>query len=224
MLRANPDTSPSESSFQIPELTLALRRLSDKLTVIEGTLLDRTKAVVAAQSELANAQYEIEAARALAAEASAREEEGLARERELERKVRKAEEEQRMADLVVQEYASLVRKLEGRPKTHSTTSSVSSVSSDDLRRSGTSTVTLVDSLSEGKFGLQKLMGEYNGQSERLQAEIAKLHGDNGMLYKELEAARHGAEHDRDELAKVLHELDLYRADDNTATKMVSRYM
>ena len=192
---------------------------------MEETLLERTKECVDARSETANAQYEVEAARALAAEASAREEEGLARERDLERRLRKAEEEQRMTDLVVQEYASLVRKLEGRAKTHSNTSSISSVSSMDVQRShNDSAATLVDNLSEGKLGLQKLMSEYNSQTERLQAEIAKLHGDNGMLYKELEAARQGAEHDRSELANALHVLDTYRADDNTATKMVSRYM
>ena len=98
---------------------------------------------------------------------------------------------------------------------------LSSIASGDVQRTGGD---LVDTLSEGKLGLQKLMGEFNSQSERLQSEIAKLHGDNGMLYKELEAARQGAEHDRVELAKALHELDTYRADDNTATKMVSRYM
>ncbi|TBU35524.1 hypothetical protein BD311DRAFT_679828 [Dichomitus squalens] len=222
VLRANPDTTPTPAANQVPELTLALRRLSDKLTAVEETLLARTRELVDTRSELAAAQHEMEAARALTAEARAREEEGLARERVLEQKVRAVEEERRMADLVVQEYANLVRKLEGRAKGHTVSSSVSSV---DIQRSANgSTATLVDSLAEGKLGLQKLLEEFNGRNELLQAEIAQLHGDNGLLYKELEVARQGAEHDRGELASALHELDKYRADDNTATKMVSRYM
>ena len=221
-MRANPDVTPTQAAAQVPELTLALRRLSDKLTAVEDTLLSRTRELVDARSELAAAQHEIEAARALTAEARAREEEGLARERALEQKVLAVEEERRMADLVVQEYASLVRKLEGRAKGHTTSSSASSI---ELHSSANgSAVTLVDSLAEGKLGLQKLLEEFNGRNELLQAEIAQLHGDNGLLYKELEVARQGAEHDREELAKAVHELDKYRADDNTATKMVSRYM
>ncbi|KAL7283746.1 hypothetical protein ACG7TL_003183 [Trametes sanguinea] len=221
VLRSNPDSSPTQASFQVPELTLALRRLSDKLTAVEETLLARTKELADARSELANAQHEIEAARALAEDARAREEEGLARERELLRRLKAAEEEQRMADLVVQEYAALVRKLEGRTRA----ASGSSTSSVDLQRSNNdSSATLVDSLAEGKSGLQRLLQEFNGQNERLEAEIAKLHGDNALLYKELEVARLGAEQDRSELAKAIHELDKHRADDNTATKMVSRYM
>ncbi|KAI0647507.1 hypothetical protein C8Q79DRAFT_959824 [Trametes meyenii] len=222
VLRANPDTNPTQATFQVPELTLALRRLSDKLTSVEETLAARTEELIDARSELAKAQNEIEVARALAEDARAREEEGLAREREIERKLKAAEEERRMADLVVQEYAELVRKLEGRARGPSSSSSASSV---DLQRSGTgSTVTLADNLSEGKLGLQRLLEEFNGQNERLEAEISKLHGDNALLYKELEVARLAAERDRIELTKASHELDLYRADDNTAAKMVSRYM
>lgn len=222
VLRANPDSTPTETSFQVPELTLALRRLSDKLTAVEETLLARTQEAVDARSELASAQHEVDAARAVAAEARAREEEGLARERELERKVRAAEEERRMTDLAVQEYANLVRRLEGRPKLPSTPSSASSM---DLQQPTNGVHTNpAGNLAEGKLGLHKLLNEFNHQSELLQADIAKLHGDNGLLYKELEVARQGAEHDRAEMTKALHELDKYRADDNTAAKMVSRYM
>ncbi|KAI1788360.1 hypothetical protein LXA43DRAFT_974837 [Ganoderma leucocontextum] len=224
VLRAHPDTTPSPAAAQVPELTLALRRLSHKLTAVEETLLARMKEVVDVRSELTGVQHDLEAARALTAEARAREEEGLARERALEQKVRAAEEERRMADLVVQEYADLVRKLEGRPKVAVSSPSTSTSSFDLHRSSNGSTTTLVDTLAEGKLGLQKLLEEFNGRNEQLQADVAQLHGDNGLLYKELEVARQGARHDRDELAKALHELDKYRADDNTATKMVSRYM
>lgn len=222
VLRANPDTSPTQATFQVPELTLALRRLSDKLTSVEETLLASTEELVDARSQLANGHNELEAARALAADARAREEEGLARERDLARKLKAAEEERRMSDLVVQEYADLVRKLDGRTRMPSDSSSTSSI---DLQRPNNgSTATLVDSLAEGKSGLQRLLEEFNGDSERLETEITKLQGDNGQLYKELEVARLAAEHDRSQLAKIRHELDKYHADDTTAAKMVSRYM
>ncbi|EIW60406.1 uncharacterized protein TRAVEDRAFT_119887 [Trametes versicolor FP-101664 SS1] len=222
VLRANPDTSPTQATFQVPELTLALRRLSDKLTSVEEALLASTEELVHARSQLANGHNELEAARALAADARAREEEGLARERDLARKLKAAEEERRMSDLVVQEYADLVRKLDGRTRMPSDSSSTSSI---DLQRPNNgSTATLVDSLAEGKSGLQRLLEEFNGDSERLETEITKLQGDNGQLYKELEVARLAAEHDRSELAKIRHELDKYHADDTTAAKMVSRYM
>ena len=223
-LRAHPDPTPSPAAAQVPLLTLALRRLSDKLTALEETLLARTKEAADVRSELAGVQHELEAARALTAEARAREEEGLARERALEQKVQAAEEERRMADLVVQEYAALVRKLEGRSNPVPSPPSMSTSSVDLRRSSNGSSTTLVDTLAEGKLGLQKLLEEFNGRNEQLQADIAQLHGDNGLLYKELEVAREGGRHDRDELAKTIHELDKYRADDNTATKMVSRYM
>ncbi|OJT06112.1 hypothetical protein TRAPUB_3047 [Trametes pubescens] len=222
VLRANPDTSPTQATFQVPELTLALRRLSDKLTSVEETLLASTEELVDARSRLANGHNELEAARALAADARAREEEGLARERDLARKLKAAEEERRMSDLVVQEYADLVRKLDGRTRMPSDSSSTSSM--DLQRHSNGSTATLVDSLAEGKSGLQRLLEEFNCDSERLEAEITKLQGDNGQLYKELEVARLAAEHDRSELANIRHELDKYHADDTTAAKMVSRYM
>ncbi|KAI8982819.1 hypothetical protein BD414DRAFT_463805 [Trametes punicea] len=221
VLRANPDATPAQSTGQVSELTLALRRLSEKLTAVEDTLLMRAKQLADTRSELANAQHEIEAARALAADARAREEEGLARERELACKLKAAEEERRMADLAVQEYADLVRKLEGRARAPSG----SSTSSIDFQRpSNEISATLADCLAEGKSGLRRLLKEFNSQNEHLESEIAKLHGDNGLLYKELEVARLRAEHDRSELAKAVHELDIYRADDATAAKMVSRYM
>ncbi|KAI0636522.1 hypothetical protein C8Q77DRAFT_1049756 [Trametes polyzona] len=222
ILRANPDTSPTQATFQVPEFTLALRRLSDKLTAVEEALLIRTEDLAEAKSELAKAQNEIEAARALAADARAREEEGLARERDLERRLRAAEEERKMSDLVVQEYAELVRKLEGRARVPSDSASTSSI--DLTSSSNASTTTLVDSLAEGKSGLRRLLEEFNSDNERLEAEISKLHADNAMLYKELEVARLGAEYDRSELAKLQFELDQHRADDTTAAKMVSRYM
>lgn len=199
----------------MPELTLALRRLSDKLTLTEETLLVRTTELATARSDLAKASEAVGAAHALAAQAQAREEEGKSRERELTRLARASEEERKMADLVVQEYADLVRNLEGRPKV-----SISSASSLTLGNGPT----LVDGLAEGKSGLRKLLEEFNDETEKLETEKERLHSEILLLLSQLENERKGAEQDRLRLAEALVELDKHRSDDNTAAKMVSRYM
>lgn len=207
-------------SHQVQELTLALRRLSDKLTLTEEALRDRTHELIDARSDLEAAKAASGTAHALALHTTAQLDEAKARARELERKARAAEEERKMADLVVQEYADLVRTLEGRGKP-STPGSVNSVS--DSEKTGSS-VTLVDSLAEGRSGLQKLLEEFNGENERLGREIDKLHADLELKTSELSAERKRSEHDRAMLAECQSQLAGYEANDTTAAKMVSRYM
>ncbi len=123
-----------------------------------------------------------------------------------------------MSDLVVQEYADLVRSLEGRSKASSRSSLPISTDSNG------SNVTLADSLAEGKHGLQKLLEEFNGESERLASDIGALHSEIEDLTLQLQTERKAAEEDRLKLARVLVDLDKYKSDDSTAAKMVSRYM
>jgi hypothetical protein len=237
VLRANPhpDTflQSHPISLQAQQLTLSLRRLSDKLSLTEDALQTRDVELAHARSELAKAKHTVEGAYELAARTRGREEEGKFRERELEREVRAAEEERKMSDLVVNEYADLVRKLEGRPGIHSRThsrSTFSAVDDDDTvvipaaTSSSNSSVTLIDSLSEGKSGLQKLLSEFSTEKERLQAELFHLHGELATSEAKNEAERKGMEHDRLELAKAKFELEKLKLDDNVAAKMVSRYM
>ncbi|KAH9950225.1 hypothetical protein B0H21DRAFT_803077 [Amylocystis lapponica] len=219
VLRAHPQAAPHPAALQVPELTLALRRLSDKLTLTEESLLVRTNELTSARSDLAKAQFESESAYDLAARAHAQEEEAHANERELEKRARFAEEERRLADLVVQEYADLVRTLEGRKA--SIGSAPSSLVASGKNDSST---TLVDSLAEGKSGLKKLLDEFSGETLRLEAEISGLHAETTILSSDLDTERARAEHDRTQLAQLQLELDKYRIDDNTAAKMVSRYM
>ncbi|KAI0957902.1 hypothetical protein AcW1_006144 [Taiwanofungus camphoratus] len=218
VLRTTPDITPSSASHQVQELTLALRRLSDKLSSTEQALLARTNELVHAQSDLSKARHEVESAHDLTARAHAQVEDGKAKARVLEQKLRTAEEERKLADLVVQEYADLVRTLEGRPRK----SSVSSLASRN-GANGSST-TLVDSLAEGKSGLQKLLEEFNSETERLGMEISILHREITQLSSQLEAERQRAESDRTLLAQSMVDLEKYRMDDSTAAKMVSRYM
>lgn len=124
-----------------------------------------------------------------------------------------------MSDLVVVEYADLVRTLEGRK---TSMSSISTVPGTPDRNDSNST--LVDSLAEGRYGLQRLLEEYNSETERFAQEKFKLQCEISITSSNLEVERQGAEHDREQLAIALNDLDKYRADDNTAAKMVSRYM
>ncbi|KAJ3521556.1 hypothetical protein NM688_g9001 [Phlebia brevispora] len=214
-LRANPDLTPHPAALQVPELSLALRRLSDKLTYTEDLLLSRTNELAQTHNDLAKAQSDAAAAQEVAKQARAREEEGKARERDLERKARAVQEECRLADLALQEYADLVRNLEGR---HSKGSVGSGQSSSDLN------VTPLESLAEGKSGLQKLLNEFNSETERLSLEVNRLQAENELLKVKLDAERRIAETDRQRFSETTLELDRYKADDDTAAKMVSRYM
>ncbi|KAI0689426.1 hypothetical protein BC835DRAFT_1418520 [Cytidiella melzeri] len=216
ILRAHPDSAPQAATLQVPELTLALRKLSDKLTLTEGTLLARSIELVHAQSELRKARQERDVVLVAARQVNARVEEGKLRERELLRKAQAAEEETKLANMVLEEYAALVRKLEGR-----------SSNSSSISREGdhsTSQPTPASSFTEGKAGLQRLLSEFNKENERLAFELGKVRSESELVHAQLEAERQRSEADRESLAKIILELDQYRADDTTAAKMVSRYM
>ncbi|KAL1711139.1 hypothetical protein EV121DRAFT_191282 [Schizophyllum commune] len=243
MLRAtpHPDASPSThpSALQAQQLTISLRRLSDKLTATEETLLTRTTELANAMSEAARAKQAEEGAYHLASSARGREEEGKVRERDLQLQLREAQEQARMSDLVVNEYASLVRTMEGRasnplyrpstPRTPSTPGSPASSPNDpsssqlSLQSSGSSR-SLTSSLHEGKMGLKKLLSEFSGEIQRLEAEIARLHGELAISETKLQAEKQNAANDRAALARARHDLERHRLDDASAAKMVSRYM
>ncbi|ETW86279.1 hypothetical protein HETIRDRAFT_310904 [Heterobasidion irregulare TC 32-1] len=182
--------------------------MSDKLTTTEETLLARTAELTNALSDLAKLKHEIEGAYALAARTRAREEQSKFQERELHRKVRAAEEARRMTDHVVEEYADLVRSLEGRASTTTPTSDT----------------TLVETLKDGKTGLQRLLEEFNGDTERLENEIGRLHSELELAEIKWEAEKKNADRDRANLAQAKAELEKHQADDKAAAKMVSRYM
>lgn len=196
-------------------------------SITEATLELRTTELTNAQSELSKAKREADGAFALASQSRSREEDSKLRERELERKAQAAEEERRLADLVVSEYADLVRSLEGRrsilpPKPPPKNPDASD---ENLVANGTaSTSTLVDSYTEGKKGLQKLLSEFNVESERLEGKISKLEKELSVVETKWEAERKTAELDRSLLAKVQAELVKMRVDDKSAARMVSRYM
>lgn len=145
----------------------------------------------------------------------AREEACKARERELEFKARASEEERKMVDLVVQEYADLVRNLEGRKSANHTPS---------ISNGSASTITLVDNLQDGKYTLHRMLTAVSTESEQLHATIADLNAKVSNLQMTLDAERITASHDRTLLSHIKTELDKLNIEDKTAAKMVAHYM
>ncbi|KAF9001739.1 hypothetical protein BDQ17DRAFT_1358167 [Cyathus striatus] len=241
VLRANPHPESSHQSsshpavLQVQQLSLSLRALSDKLTLTEEALLECTNELTNARNEAGKAKHTTDGAYELAAKVRGREENGKLREQELEWKLKEAEEKIKLSDAVLQEYADLVRSLEGRPSIRSPTSASfpkpPSTNGDNgsahvsLEVPSTSTpATLGQFLAEGKTELHNLVSGFQEQTERLQAELTKAHNEIATLSSLQEAERKAAEADRIELTRVSQELKKLQLDDNTAAKMVSRYM
>lgn len=217
VLRAHPLPNSHSDGHVVQELTLALRRSSEKLDLTEHALAERTAELVHARTEAQKARYDTEGAYKLAASARAREEEGNVRERGLETRLRAAEEERRLIELVVHEYADLVRSLDGRKSSLGNGSAV-------LQDASASSLTLVEGLHEGKSSLHRLMTEFASENEKHEMSIRQLRDKIANLENTLDAERKTAARDRAHLAKVQLELEALKLDDTTAAKMVSRYM
>lgn len=234
-LRAHPDSTPHPAELQLPELTLALRRASDKLTLAEDALQERTAQFVDMQGAASRAHHAAENAFGVAAGARAREEEALVRERGVMLQLRVAEEEGRMLDRAVREYADLVRALERRQSLPSSSPPPPPIpppeqaSSPDgahtsngkpperYRNDGSTFLSLQE-------GLDKLAEEFEGANKTLSDRINRLQVELDGARSELEAERKAAEEERLRLSDALAELERFKHDDNAAAKMVSRYM
>lgn len=107
ILRENAGSKPSLDVNQTTELTLALRRANERLSIIEASLLERTTQVANISSEKARAEATVSASHKLIENARAREEEAHVKERESSYALRKAVEERDMLDLVVKEASLL---------------------------------------------------------------------------------------------------------------------
>ncbi|KZP18297.1 hypothetical protein FIBSPDRAFT_933562 [Athelia psychrophila] len=223
VLRAYPDDSSSATPFQFQELELAHQRLSDQLGITEATLELRTTELTDAQAALAKARADAAGAFALSAAIRAREEDGLQRERALRSKLRVTDEERKMADLVVREYADLVRTLEGRasvlPPRPPSKDGAPDPDPDAAGGDGDGR-----GYAEGRRGLQTLLREFSVESERLEGRIAALEHELMLAGVNRESEGKASERDRALLAKVQAELVKIRVDDKTAARMVSRYM
>ncbi|KAG6911401.1 hypothetical protein DXG01_016498 [Tephrocybe rancida] len=206
VLRAHPhpDGAPQAhpAVAQAQQLTLSLRRLSDKLSLTETALSECTTQLSHATAEAGKAKLTAEAAYELAARTRGREEAGKLRELELEWKVKAAEESAKMSDLVVNEYADLVRSLDAKQPHEQ----------------------LADVLAEGKLGLQRLLYESAAESARFQKELLEAQAAQTAAEAQRASEKMYTEQCRIELAQVQFELQQLKIDDMAAAKMVSRYM
>lgn len=187
----------------------------------------RTKELAQARAETRRAQIELEHVLADVDTVRAREQAALAREHEMAATVRAADEERRLVDGVVRQYAELVRSLEirhARRSIQSPADSNSTLAASPDVDDKSSDAALVAALDEGKAGLQRLLQDSNQEATRLQQEISRLHVELETSQRELEATEKSHKDDRAALAKALVDLECIRLDDNTAAKMVSRYM
>ncbi|KAG1890887.1 hypothetical protein F4604DRAFT_1567675 [Suillus subluteus] len=219
ILRAHPLPNSQSDTHVVQELTLALRRSSEKLDLTEYALAERTAELVNTRTEAQKAHYDAEGAYKLAASARAREEEGKVRERGLETRLQAVEEERRLIELVVHEYADLVRSLDGRKSSLGNGGAVLQNTS-----ASASSLTLVEGLHEGKSSLYRLMTEFASENEKRETSITQLRNEIANLESTLDAERKTAAQDRAHLAKAQLELEALKLDDTTAAKMVSRYM
>jgi hypothetical protein len=231
ILRSNPTPSHSNSSVeQVQQLTLSLRRLSEKLTLTEDALSKKTAELAQANAELLKARLATENAYELAARARGREEAVMVRETELQWRLKSAEEAKMISLVAVGEYANLVRSLEARMGLGSTSTLVSPDGNKvegilDKHYSGdTLSVALANSLADEKLGFKRLLSKFHSDTAELHRQLGQLRGELEVIKSNHEVERKGAHILHLELAKAQAELHMLKIDDNTAAKMVSRYM
>jgi hypothetical protein len=217
LLRATPEQSEPSSAAKahIQELTLSLRKLSHKLTLAEEVLLDKTKALLHTQANVEKARAARDAANGLAAEIRAREEAERTTTRDLSLRVRRQEEELRMSDVVIREYAELVRQLEARSKTGE------QADADPIRAKSS----MLDSvLPQGRFDLQQVVEGFRSQYDEIFQELEQTRGELEVARSQLLAKLQAEQAIMEDFAVTKAELDQLKINDGTAAKMVARYM
>ncbi|KAG8829439.1 hypothetical protein FRC17_006567 [Serendipita sp. 399] len=247
LLRSLPEAEVPTSAIQVSELTLALRRVSDQLNLSEDAFRDQTEQLSRALNAKSQAKHELEGAYALAARSRGREEEAKTQIRQLELEMKKKEEEGKLADLVVREYADLVRAIEGRSRlslpqsstaaegsspegsAHSKESSSGSSAAYSHSRSLSIQTELagakpIDKLNEGRAGLQRLLSEFHDQTEKMEEQMERLHGEVETLEMRLRSREQTLSDTVVELADVRSRLATAQREDKSAAKMVERYM
>ncbi|TDL27319.1 hypothetical protein BD410DRAFT_782408 [Rickenella mellea] len=221
VLRTHPDTTPHGDALQVQELTLALRRLSEKLTLTENTLLQRTSELRHALREKRVAEHSEREAHHFASRLKENELEGRQRERELAQLLGDTEEAKKRADGVVKEYAELVKSMEGRQKrTISSSQPVEQLNEDVLLVSPRS----VDTLPDDIIGRKKLIQEMNDHTNGLEAEILRLHGEIETRDSRIEALKKAGKEEAEKLVAAEMQVQKLLTDDKAAARMVSRYM
>jgi len=219
VLRANPHANvSSEAQTQVQELTLSLRRLSHKLSLTEEVLFAKTTELIHAHAESITAKANADNAYELGARVRGREEAGKVRERELERKVMQLEDDLRMADVVMKEYAALVREMEAR-----SSSSQSGHSNGDAKPDAPRPLAGHDTLAESELSRERLV-QSRIEAEKMHLQLEDVTAKLEKTTARLEAEMSSNQAVRTELGRTRAELEKLQLEDGTAAKMVSRYM
>ena len=210
------------------QLSLSLRRLSEKFTLTEDALSTKTTELAQANADLLKARLAAENAYELGARVRGREEAAKIRENELQWRLKSAEEEKKISEVAVSEYANLVRSMEARMGLGLGSTSTL-VSHRDTMVEGDSEKphsgdTLANSLVEEKLGLKRLISQFHSDTEGLLRQLGQLRGELEVVKSNYEAERKGTHILHLELGKAQAELHMLKIDDNTAARMVSRYM
>jgi chromosome segregation ATPase len=196
-----------KETLQIQELILSLRKLSDQLDLAEREIMSLRQGLAASRTETEIARRlqgsALESLKVLQLDLGKRE----AEKRQLVAQLKSEEQQRAMSDLVLEEYADLVRNLEGRRTTEGRVNRAS-----------------VDGLQHARNGLQKLLNESNEDAEKLHAQIAQLYEALEQARRELQVERDVSVDVRKTLVETQTQLEKYERDDQAAAKMVSRYM
>lgn len=185
-LRATPLPQSTESTIKINQLSLALRTLNDKLDTTEHVLVERTRQLDHALSDVSTAKASMNAAYDVAARLHAQ-------NQDLHTALRMEVEKSRMSERVIQDYADLVRKLEGRR----------------------SSIPTISNIPPNNEQLEKT---------RLQNQLSDCQYEVSVLQTRLEAQTQTNSDLISQVSQLQVDIDKHDRDDDTASKMVSRYM
>ncbi|KAG8947006.1 hypothetical protein FRC00_009347, partial [Tulasnella sp. 408] len=250
VLSSTPDTTPHPDTLNVSQLTLAHRRLSERLSFTESLLLEKTQNLETLSRKAQNSITFAEQCRAVLEKVQNNEEAAKQKARELEKVVRSVLVEKEFVERTVEEYAELVRKLERQRKASSIVMANANASASAILtptrttsdpsspHSGISSIELPpgpatssptnhspsQNLETGRAGLNRLLSEFNSTTEYLHQEISRLHAELEQTKIYLEVERKAGEDSQAKLAMAIMELDQYKVDDKAAAKLVERYM
>lgn len=205
ILRANPHSESAASAKHVQDqLTLSLRRQSQKTALAEETIAAKVAEIAQLKAEVYRAQVSADSAYLLGARVRAREEELKAHRREMAVRIELLEDDLRMADKTIKEYAALVRGME--KSTSSQHSSLSNVR-DEARKEH-----------------EALVAKNQVDTEYMQTELKAMFARLEVTLSQFEAEKKAKDAVEKELGIAQAELEKHRLDDGTAAKMVARYM
>lgn len=221
LLRSN--VEPVQASRQATELSLALRRLSDKLSSAEHSLLEKTSECLQVTSALNRSKIELTSVQNHIKNNQALIEGYSQKEAHLNMRCKAAEEETKMATKVIDDYAALVRSLQRDLVLAKNLEKGSVVAAPPGGENCRSTA-IFDSFQNSRNSLHQLLSEANAETSTLHLEISRLHNELSAARSDLEAEREVSRIDRQRLANALLEIERHKTNDMAAERMVSRYM